>query len=106
MAMTRNTEVLKFTMGTAVANSTTIPFGNYAGGQVYVPAGSAITALAWYGSPNGETWTPVYDGAGSPATSIIAAGQNCLIPAACFASSSLRGVASGGAGTVFISLKS
>ena len=106
----RTCTIVTATADTAVAASTVIPFGNFAGGQVFVPTGSSITALTWYGSHDGTTFLPIEDGAGNAVTSIFsssaAAAKSCLIPAACFGCAFLKAVASGAAGTIYLSLKS
>ena len=100
------------TIATTLAVATAIPFRNYSGGQVYLGSASAITGIAWHGSYDGVTFTPIYDGKGNAVTSTIAAGsagENCLIPAACFACAFLKGIGTFSSGTsevVNMSLKS
>jgi hypothetical protein len=81
-----------------------VDFRNFSGGQVYVPAGSSITSLTWYGSHDGVTFLPVQDGAGNAVVSTVAAGYSCLIPASCFACAFLLAVGNA-AGTINLSIK-
>jgi hypothetical protein len=103
--MQRNTLITKVAVGTVVADSAKIPFGNHSGGQVYVPSGSTITTITWYGSHDGVTFTEIQDGSNNAIVSLISASLNCAIPAACFACAFLKAVGDA-AGTIDISLKS
>lgn len=106
MPITRfNTELPTIAVDTTAAACDPIPFADYAGGQVYVPAGSSLTSLTWYGSGDNATFYPVQDGLGNAVTSTVAASMCCLIPAACFACLFLKAVGNA-AGTIAISLKS
>jgi hypothetical protein len=105
MDLHRVCDILLVTIGTTVAGSSPISYTAYAGGQVFVPAGSSITTLVWYGSHDGVTYLAVQDGAGNAITSSIAASKNCLIPAACFACAFLKATGNE-AGTINLSLKS
>ena len=81
-------------------------FGSSSAGQVRVPSGSSITSLTWYcGDTVGGPWYAVQDGSGNAVTSTIAAGNSCLIPAACFACHWLLPVGNA-AGTINLDLKS
>ena len=95
---------------TTVADSTSFDFRNFSGGMVFVPAGSGITVLTWYGSHDGITFLPIEDGSGTAVTSTFsssaAAAKACLIPAACFAAAFLKIKATTEDGLVDISLKS
>jgi hypothetical protein len=105
MIIERSTAIIPgVTVGTTAAASTGFNNKNFAGGMVYVPAGSSITSLAWYGSSDGILFYPIYDGAGNAVTSTVAASECCLIPAACFASAFLKAVDAAG-GTISVSLK-
>ena len=92
---------------TTAAACDAIPFSNFAGGMVYVPAtaGASITGLTWYASHDGITYLAVYDGAGVAVTTTIAHSKCCLIPAACFGAAFLKAVGNA-AGTIILSLKS
>ncbi|MCE5269643.1 MAG: hypothetical protein LLG00_17330 [Planctomycetaceae bacterium] len=96
-------------VGTAVEASKSIGFRSFAGGHVHLPTNqTGISKLSWYASWDDVTFFPVYDGAGNPVTTTIAAGTCCLIPAACFACAYLKAVAIGAAdtgGAVVVTLK-
>jgi len=94
-----------------LATTPPFSFGNFAGGQVYVPANSSLTTLTWYSAATADgTFTPVQDGASTPAavTSTVTpstTGCNCKIPADCFACAFLK-VVGNAAETIGLSLKS
>lgn len=91
--------------GASAAASDPIDCRQWAGGMIHVPAGSEITTITWYCSTEKDgTFLAVMDGAGEAVTTTIAAGQACLIPAACFAAAWLKAVGNA-AGTIDISLK-
>ena len=86
MGMSRNTVPTSVAVGTTEPTSDRIPYENHAGGQVYVPAGSSITLLTWYGSDDGKTFYALYDGAANAVKSSgLAATYSCPIPDECFA---------------------
>ena len=96
--------VTQVAVGTSVSASKTIEFRSFGAGQVFVPVGSAITVLTWYGSYDGITFLPIQDGNGNAVISTVSAGNCCLIPAACFACAFLRATDPTG-GTINLSLK-
>jgi hypothetical protein len=106
MSITRyNTVLSKIAVGTTVGASDSIPFADYAGGEVYIPAASSITTLTWWGSDDGVTYYAIQDGAGTAVQSIdLAASEACPIPDECFGCAYLRAVGNA-AGTVKLTLK-
>lgn len=90
---------------TVLADSDSIEYRSWAGGMVYVPAGSSLTLLTWCTSTAEDgTFLPATDGAGNAITSTVAAGMACLIPAALFGALWIK--ATGNAdGTISVSLK-
>jgi hypothetical protein len=45
------TKATQLSLTTAVGTSTDIPFGEFNGGCIYIPAGSTITSLTFYAAP-------------------------------------------------------
>ncbi len=106
MGLQRFTDTLSGFAVPASATGNGFAFGSSSAGQVRIPSGSPITSLTWYsGDTRGGPWYPVQDGAGNGVTSTVAAGNSCLIPAACFACAFLLAVGNS-AGTMNLDLKS
>ena len=107
-SMTRfTTRVMSLTVATSAGNSAVLPFGGYASGRIYVPAGSSITTLTFYDAPYAEgTFIASYDDAGTPAaiTLSVGAGKSYPIPAKLFGAGAIKMVGDA-AGTVDVSLK-
>ena len=93
--MTRFTnKVLSITVdGSAVVHSQVIPFAGYAGGRIYVPAGSSLTSLTFYDAPSTDgDFIASYDDAGTPAalTLTVSAGKSYPIPAKLFGAGAIK----------------
>lgn len=105
MRLTRNNLVLAGVhVDSVAADAQAVGFTEWAGGMVFVPAGSSITSIAWYAaeSPSG-TFTPVYD-AGAALTTAVAGGQCAAIPTALFGAGAFKMVGDAD-GTVSVLLK-
>lgn len=90
-----------------LANTKTIPFGGYAGGRIYVPAGSTITTLTFYDAPSEDgTFLASYDDAATPAaiTLTVSAGKSYPIPPKLFGAGAIK-MLGNAAGTVHVCLK-
>jgi hypothetical protein len=93
--LNRECRPLALNLGNSAAATTGFDYRGFAGGEVYLPAGSNITQLSWYTSPDGVTYAQKYD-SGNAVTSTIAAGQSCQIPLSLFGAAFLKAVVSGG----------
>lgn len=93
-----------------------IPFADYAGGKVYIPAGSSITTLTFYSArgvagqdepgqtPYALTFTQCRDASNANLSLTVAAGFNYPLPTELFGDGTIEIVADA-AGNVDISLK-
>ena len=94
-----------------------IPFGDFAGGKIYIPAGSPITTLTFYSAavatgrpkPDGTSttapvYTQCYDKTNAALSLTVAAGRNYPLPDELFADCVVQIVADQ-AGSVDVSLK-
>lgn len=97
-------EPLTITAGTTASGSTAIPFGDFAGGHVYIPNGSSITTLTMHASADGVTYYEVYS-AGAALSVTVAADKSADFPDGVFGARFLKLVANA-AGTVYVTLKS
>jgi len=97
-----------FALNTAEGTTPEIPFTEFAGGRIYIPADSSITALTFWDAPvPGGTFLPSYDDAATPAAIAwtgLTAGRSYLIPPKLFAAGAIKIVVNV-AGTVYISRK-
>lgn len=97
-----------FALNTAEGTTPEIPFTGFAGGRIYIPAGSSITALTFWDAPvPGGTFLPSYDDAATPAPLAwtgLTAGRSYLIPPKLFGAGAIKIVVNV-AGTVYISRK-
>lgn len=97
-----------FALTDALATTPEIPFTEFAGGRIYIPSGSSITALTFYDAPvPGGTFLPSYDDAATPAAIAwtgLTAGRSYLIPPKLFGAGAIKIVVNV-AGTVYISRK-
>lgn len=101
MSYSRNEE---YSLNTAVSTTPEIQFGEAEYGTVYVPAGSSINSLAFYGAPEPSgTFLPLYVTT-TAQTLTVAAGRAYAFPDACKGCRSLKIVVNA-AGTVDISVK-
>jgi len=90
-----------------------IEFGQdgYAGGRIFIPAGSSITLLTFHDAPSGDdTFLPSQyqvDSSGAPAalTIAVAAGKSYSVPSGLFGAGAFR-IEVDVAGTVDVSLSS
>ncbi len=90
---------------TVLADAEVIHFEGFSGGMIFVPAGSALTSIAWYACATVDgTYLPIYNGLGTAVTSTVAASEAIPLPAACFGALFLKGVGNAD-GTVGLSLK-
>jgi hypothetical protein len=87
-----------------------VPYFNYAGGRIIIPAGSSITSLTFYDadmlSANKGTYGASYDSTATPAAIVltVAAGKSYPIPADLFGCAAFRMVSNAN-GLVLLSLK-
>jgi len=102
-------EKCAFALTDTLGTTAEIPFTEFAGGRIYIPAGSSITALTFWDAPvPGGTFLPSYDDAATPAALAwtgLTAGRSYLIPPKLFAAGAIKIVVNT-AGTVYISRKS
>lgn len=122
MTICRECRSLVLTLGTGLATTPEITFGDFIAGAVYIPSGSPITQLAWYGaayqtgdvipgastSPTAPVFQPAFDGSYPTPVSVsqnVAAGRSYAIPAPLLGFASLKCVVNA-AGSVVVSLKS
>jgi len=101
---------------TLLATSPDIPMADFASGTIYIPTGSGIGTLTFYGArgvpgeslSNGLTYTPtytqMYDATNTVVSISVTAGRNYPIPDQAFGYGCMRIVVDV-AGTVDISLK-
>jgi hypothetical protein len=90
---------------TSVTTTAEIDLTAVAGGCVLVPAGAAISALAYYGAREpGAAYVAIQDSSGSPVTQSVAGGKGYPLPDACFGYGAVKLVADA-AGSVELSLK-
>jgi hypothetical protein len=100
-----NNTISGVTIAAAVANSTEILFGPYAGATFFVPAGSALSSITWYSSDvPGGTYLPMYDENNVICTQTVSAGRAYQLPTALFGCRVIKGV-DAGAGTISITPK-
>jgi len=92
------------TVGTTSDASESVPFQDFAGGCVYVPAASSITVLTWYASYDDKTYFALQDGFGSAIATAVTAEKCCPIPEECFGCSFLKATDPVG-GSIYVSLK-
>lgn len=77
----------------------------YQSGGIFVPTGSAITSLTYYGaSYSGDTYLPAYDAAGNAIVQTVAAAKCYAMPATVFGFALIK-IVTNAAGTVKVSLK-
>ena len=58
-------------VGTSVANSDEISYGEFSCGEVHIPAGSSITTLTWHVAQEaGGTYLPAQDATGAVAQTV------------------------------------
>jgi hypothetical protein len=107
MSMHRfNGQMLSVAVTNSEATTGKIGYHGCAGGEVYVPAGSALTLLTWYASwDDSGTFVAAQDGAGNAVTSTVAASVAVPIPAPLFGARCLKAVGND-TGTINVTLKS
>ena len=93
------------TVGTAVADSVAISYGDFEKGMVLVPAGATYVTLTWHtcGSESG-TYLPAQDATGTAVTQTVAASKAYPIPVALLGARFLK-ITGNAAGTVGVTLK-
>lgn len=91
-------------VGTAVANSDEISYGEFSAGEVFVPTGSSITTLTWHVAQTaGGTYLAAYNASGAIAQT-VAAGRAYPIPSDLAGARFLKGTGNA-AGSIGLSLK-
>lgn len=92
-------------VGTTVAASDAIVFGDFANGMVYIPAGSSLTTLTWHASTElSGTYLAAEDAASAAVTQTVAASQSHPIPVALSGARFLK-ITGNAAGVVGVTLK-
>jgi|LakMenE01Jun11ns_1017448.scaffolds.fasta_scaffold9957538_6 hypothetical protein len=92
-------------VGTTVAASDAIAFGDFETGMVYIPAGSSITTLTWHASVAQDgTYLAAEDASSAAVTQTVAASQAHPIPAALMGARFLK-ITGNAAGVVGVTLK-
>jgi hypothetical protein len=108
-AITRYSHVVDVTIDyTTLASSTAVEYRGWAGGEIFIPAGTTLTTpLTWYAADDLDgTFLAAQDGTGTAVTSTIAAGKCVPIPAALFGAGAIKALCGGqAAGTATMSLK-
>jgi len=93
------------TVATAVATSQVIRYGPWAGGMVYIPAGSSMTTLTWHACETEDgTYLAAEDAASSAVTQTVAASQAHPIPVALAGARFIKATANA-AGVMGVTLK-
>ena len=93
------------TVDTTAAACQEIPFGPYAGGMLFIPAGSSVTTLTWWAAEEpGGTYLAASDEDGTAITQTVAAGKSYQLPLALYGCRALKAV-SDAAGVMGVSLK-
>lgn len=69
---------------TALADAERIDMQESAGGTIFVPTGSSLTSLAFYGSHDGTTFLALYDSSNAAVTRTVAAARAYALPDECF----------------------
>lgn len=89
-----------------IATTGAISIGEFASGQIYVPAGSSLTGLTYHASPSSSgTYLPAQDASGSAVTQTVAHTKCYPIPAILFGAGMLK-IVGNAAGNVIVGLKS
>lgn len=92
-------------VGTTVAASTAIQFGDFECGRIYVPADSALATLTWHASLAIDgTYLPARNESNVAITTTVVAGQTYPIPAALVGARFLK-ITGDVAGQVGVTLK-
>lgn len=92
-------------VGTSVAASDVIVFGDFASGMIHVPAGSALTTLTWHSSVEADgAYLAAEDAASAAVTQTVAAGQAHPIPSSLSGARFLK-ITGNAAGVVGVTLK-
>lgn len=92
-------------VATDEADSDEILFEEFAGGFVYVPAGSSLTTLTWYTAPNsGGTYLAANTEDPAAVAQTVAAGNAYAMPSALYGAFCLK-IKGNVAGTVDLVLK-
>jgi len=91
-------------VGTAVANSGEIGYGEFSAGEVFIPDGSSITTLTWHVAQTaGGTYLAAYNASGAIAQT-VAANRAYPIPTDLAGARFLKATGNA-AGTIGVSLK-
>lgn len=100
-----STSIDSVSVGTTVASSATIPFGDFETGRVHVPVGSALATLTWHASLSSDgVYLPARNESNTAVTTTVVAGQSYPIPAALVGSRFLR-ITGDVAGLVGVTMK-
>lgn len=92
-----------------IADAEEIQTGEYAGGVLYVPAGSSLTSVTFYvADSKGGTYLPLYDQAGLAVSMGVSASRAYEIPTAVFGAAFIKiiGDASSDDQTAYLTFKS
>lgn len=109
-AMSRLTsKAMSLHVNTALADTTALSMAGYAGGRVYIPAGSSVTSLTFYDAPYAEgTFVASYDDTTTTPVAIaltgLSAEKSYPIPAKMFGAGAIKMV-SNADGVVDVCLK-
>jgi hypothetical protein len=100
-----STSIPSVLVGTTVANSGTIPFGDFETGRVYVPVGSTLATLTWHASLESDgAYLPARNESNTAVTTTVVAGQSYPIPSALVGSRFLK-ITGDVAGQVGVTMK-
>ena len=105
--MDRFCNTITYSSGVTAAASDEIPFGPYAGGILFIPAGEGVTTITWYAAEKpGGTYLPLSDEDGTAVTQTVVHTNAYAIPAAAYGARALKAVASAGtASTIYLTMK-
>lgn len=105
----------QFIIATTLGAASEIPFAEHAGGIIYIPSGSTLTALAFYCSPRqdsdpdaltpagntqpAQTYYQLADSTNAVISQNVTAGQCYALPAGCFGAGAIKIIGTFGSGT-------
>ena len=102
--MARVCRNFSFTLDSTLGDTPEIPIGEYASGQINIPAASSITSLTYYASPtSGGTYLAAQDGSGA-LVQTVAASKSYQMPAAIFGAGNIK-ILTNADGAVTMTLK-
>lgn len=99
-----HTTIPSVTIDTTAAACEEIPFGSYAGGEIFFGTTGVSTLTWWVAEKMGGTYVAAYDEDGVAVTQTVSSSKAYPIPSALFGAAALKAVGDV-AGTMAVSLK-